>query len=77
MINQFFVMNGYGIYVWSAFCFTILCFISLYLITKFELVKEQKKFAKKFGNLSKEGIKLAKIQKTNKEILTNIPNLNY
>ena len=37
MINQLFLMNGYGVYVWSAFGFTIFCFISLYLITKFKL----------------------------------------
>tara|TARA_B100001964_G_scaffold221356_1_gene265286 strand:+ start:310 stop:543 length:234 start_codon:yes stop_codon:yes gene_type:complete len=77
MINQLFLMNGYGVYVWSAFGFTIFCFISLYLITKFQLTREQNKFAKKFAKLSQVKIELAKTQKINKEILVSTPNFNY
>ena len=77
MINQLFLMNGYGIYVWVAFGFTIFCFISLYLITKFQLTREQNKFAKKFAKLSQVKTELAKTQKINKEILVSIPNFNY
>jgi len=36
-------MNGYGPYVWSAFIFTLVSFVSLYLVTKLQLLKEQKK----------------------------------
>ena len=77
MINQLFLMNGYGVYVWSAFGFTIFCFISLYLITKFQLTREQNKFTRKFVSLSQAKIDLAKTQKINKEILVNIPNFNF
>ena len=77
MINQLFLMNGYGIYVWLAFGFTIFCFISLYLITKFQLTREQNKFANKFAKLSQVKIELAKTQKINKEILVSTPNFNY
>jgi len=77
MINQLFLMNGYGVYVWSAFGFTIFCFISLYLTTKFKLIREQNKFTRKFVNLPKAKIELAKTQKINKEILVNTPNFNF
>tara|TARA_B110000116_G_C16768977_1_gene552334 strand:+ start:1023 stop:1256 length:234 start_codon:yes stop_codon:yes gene_type:complete len=77
MINQFFLMNGYGPFVWSAFGFTIFSFMSLYLVTKFELAKEQKKFISKFGKLPREKVVLAKQQKINKEILAKSLNLNF
>ena len=77
MINQLFLMNGYGVYVWLAFGFTIFCFISLYLITKFQLTREQNKFTKKFVNLPPAKIELAKTQKINKKILVNTPNFNF
>ena len=52
MINELFIMNGYGIYVWSAFAFTILNFLSLYLIIKIQYMKEKNKFVTKFGTLN-------------------------
>ena len=54
MINQLFIMDGHGIYVWSAFLFTMFSFLSLYLIIKAQLVKEQANFANKFYNLSEK-----------------------
>ena len=39
MINNFFLMNGYGIYVWSAFSFTCLSFAILFFIIKSQLDK--------------------------------------
>ena len=77
MINQLFLMNGYGVYVWLAFGFTIFCFISLYLITKFQLAREENKFTRKFINLSQAKIELAKTQKINTEILVNTTNFNF
>ena len=77
MINQLFLMNGYGVYVWLAFGFTIFCFISLYLTTKFQLTREQNKFTKKFADLPQAKIELAKTQKINKEIIVNTPNFNF
>ena len=71
MMNEILHMNGYGIYVWSAFSFTLLSFTSLYVITKIQFVKEQRKFVTKFGTLSPEKATSAKLQNINKDILSN------
>ena len=71
MINEIISMNGYGPYVWSAFIFTLVSFASLYLVTKLQLLKEQKKYIVKFGSLSKAKIAIVREQKINKEILLN------
>ena len=69
MINEILFMNGYGIYVWSSFIFTLSCFGILYSVVKIQLVKEMKKFENKYENLASEKIKLAKKQDTFREIL--------
>ena len=74
MINELLFMNGYGIYVFSAFIFTLLSFASLYLVTKTQFVKEQNKFVAKFGSLNTDKAKSAKLQRINKEILANATN---
>ena len=66
-----FIMNGYGLYVWSAFAFTLVSFASLYFIIKTQYVKERNKFIVKFGTLNSEKVSLAKSQGMNKEILSN------
>ena len=71
MMNEVIFMNGYGLYVWAAFSFTLISFATLYLLIKVGLIKEQNKFTAKFGLLSKEKVKLAQIQSTNREILTS------
>ncbi len=71
MIAEIINMNGYGIYVWSSFGFTILSFISLYLVVKNQHVREKNKFIVKFGNLNSERAASAKLQKINREILSN------
>jgi len=71
MINEFFFMDGYGIYVLSAFAFTLINFTILYLITRQQFLKAQKKFIVKFGKLNSEKAETAKLQKINKEILSN------
>jgi len=77
MINQLFIMDGYGVYVWSAFLFTMLSFISLYLLTKKQLVREQAIFVSEFLNLSEKKLEAVKTKKINKEILVNYPNFNF
>jgi len=74
MINEILFMNGYGVYVLSAFIFTLLSFTALYLVTKIQFVKEQSKFVSKFGSLNTEKANSAKLQKINKEILANVTN---
>ena len=71
MINEIISMNGYGIYVWSAFSFTLISFAVLYLVIKVQLVKEQSKFNSKFANLTSEKIITAKKQATIRKILAN------
>ena len=71
MINEILFMNGYGIYVWSSFIFTLSCFGILYSVVRLQLLKEQKKFQIKFNNLASEKVELAKKQKTYRELLPN------
>ena len=72
MINEIFLMNGYGFYVWSAFSFTLISFASLFLATKLQLLKEKRRFVYKFGSLNIAKVRVAKSQKINKEILAGI-----
>ena len=69
MIADLITMNGYGIYVWSAFSFTLLGFFSLYFIINLQLKKEQKRFEENFSMLSEEKFNFAINQETHKEIL--------
>ncbi len=71
MINEFLKMNGYGLYVWSAFSFTLLSFSTLYVITKFQYVKERNKFVSKFGALDSKRAEVARSQTINREILSS------
>jgi heme exporter protein D len=75
MTNEILLMNGYGLYVWSAFIFTLLSFASLYAIIKIQYVREKNKFIAKFGTLSSERSTFAKSQSINKEILSNTSNI--
>ena len=75
MINEILLMNGYGLYVWSAFVFTLLCFTSLYVVIKIQYTKEKNKFIAKFGTLNLEKASFAKSQGTIKEILSNTSNI--
>ncbi len=71
MINEFFSMNGYGIYVWSAFTFTLISFVVLYSVIKVQLVKEQVKFNSKYLTLTPDKKQTAKTQEVYKEILVS------
>ena len=72
MIQEFFLMNGYGVYVWSAFSFTLVSFSILYLIVKTQYAKEKKRFNAKFNSLSYDRQKLAKNQQSHREVLLDI-----
>ena len=71
MINDVILMNGHGVYVWSAFSFTLMSFITLYFVTRAQLSKEQKRFAFKFGSLNEQQARTASLQNINREILLN------
>ena len=75
MINELLYMNGYGLYVWSAFAFTLLSFTLLYILTKIQYVKEKNRFIAKFGNLNSKRAAFAKSQNINREILSNTSNI--
>ena len=69
MIQDVLYMNGYGLYVWSSFVFTLSCFWILHSVIKLQLIKEQRKFEAKFESLDTDKIEIAKKQETYKEIL--------
>ncbi len=66
---EFFIMNGFGIYVWSAFAFTFIVCLFLYIRTRKTLKKLEKDFIKEANNLSEEQFEDIKKQKIAKEIL--------
>ena len=71
MINEILNMNGYGLYVWSSFTFTLLSFGTLYFVTKIQLNKELRNFEAKFENLDIEKAEIAKNQEIYRGILSN------
>ena len=73
-MNELLFMNGYGLYVLSAFGFSMLSLVSLYLVIKIQFVKEQNKFVAKFGSLNTKKANSAKLQRINKEILADATN---
>tara|TARA_B100001027_G_scaffold210349_1_gene177395 strand:- start:3907 stop:4140 length:234 start_codon:yes stop_codon:yes gene_type:complete len=66
MINEIILMNGYGLFVWSAFIFTLLNFVALYLIIQRQLIRESNKFAKKYISLNTKQFASANKQPLNK-----------
>ena len=71
MINDIILMNGYGIYVWSAFAFTLISFAVLYAVIKVQLVKEKIKFDVKYLTLTSDKQKAVGAQETYKGILAS------
>ena len=71
MINEIISMNGYGIYVWSAFAFTLISFAALYTVIKIQLVKEIIKFDRKYLTLTSNKRQTVRVQKTYKGILAS------
>ena len=71
MINEFILMNGYGIYVWSAFSFALISFSVLYTVIKVQLVKEKIKFDAKYLTLTPEKKQAVKSQEVYKGILAS------
>ena len=71
MINDIISMNGYGIYVWSAFAFTLISFSVLYTVIKVQLVKEKIKFDAKYLALTSDKKQAVRAQEAYKEILAS------
>tara|TARA_Y100000768_G_scaffold359881_1_gene316723 strand:- start:685 stop:912 length:228 start_codon:yes stop_codon:yes gene_type:complete len=71
MIIEILHMDGYGLYVWSSFSFTLTSFFILYVVIKKQFVKERDKFVTKYGALDSKKAEIARSQAINKEILSN------
>ena len=71
MITELLQMDGYGLYVWSAFLFTFVSFTILYVITKTQYIKERNKFMSKYGALDSKKAEVARSQTINREILSS------
>ena len=57
---EFLTLNGYGQFVWSAFIFTFVSCLVLYLKTKKEFQKQEKIFLKVFKPIQTEKIETAR-----------------
>ena len=71
MISDIISMNGYGIYVWSAFAFTLISFAVLYTVIKVQLVKEKIKFDTKYLTLTSGKKQTVRAQEIYKGILAS------
>jgi len=60
MIQDLFILNGYGQFVWPAFMFTFLSCYILYIKTLKEFKKQEKLFLSEFKQ-----IKIVKIENNN------------
>ena len=54
------ILGGYGQFVWPAFIFTFVSCFSLYIKTKKEFQKQEKKFLKEFKQMQTEKIETVK-----------------
>ena len=70
---DFFALGGYGQFVWSAFTFTFLSCLILYLKTKKELQKQEKIFLKEYEQLYTVKIKSAERKKNTRQTLSGSP----
>ena len=71
MIINIFFMDGYGLYVWSAFMFSFISCLFLFLKTRKSLKKVEKEYKLEVEKLSKEQVETLTEGKISKEILTS------
>ena len=67
---EFFILDGYGQFVWPAFIFTFVSCVALYRKTKKELQKQEKMFLNEYEELHTVQIKSAKAKKMTQEVLS-------
>jgi len=63
MVSEIIILGGYGLFVWPAFIFTFLICFALYLKTRREFKKEEKKFLSEFKQMHSIKIKTFKGKK--------------
>ncbi len=73
MIMEFFILGGYGNFVWSAFIFTFVTCFLLYLKTKKELKKQEKKFLIEFKQIPVSEIEITEQKELSEKILSGSP----
>ena len=73
MNTEFFILNGYGQFVWPAFIFTFVSCFSLYLKTKKEFQKQEKIYLKEFEQSQTIKIETDKRKETKKQALSSNP----
>ena len=71
MNMNFITMDGYGLYVWSSFIFTILICLYLFIKTRKTLKKLEKDFKIEAQNLNEKQSKDFYKSKIRREILTS------
>ena len=67
---EFFILGGYGQFVWPAFIFAFVSCVVLYKKTKKELQKQEKIYLGKYGKFVTAKIKTTEKNKTSKEVLS-------
>ena len=67
---EFFILGGYGQFVWPAFIFTFVSCLILYIKTKKELQKQEKIFLREYKEPHTARIKSTEENKTTKEVLS-------
>ena len=72
MINDLIFMGGHGLFVWSAFIFTFVGCVYLYVKTAKELRKQEKIYLNSLKKLPEVKITEIKKQKLAKQILAHI-----
>ena len=62
-------MNGYGQFVWTAFIFSFVSCLCLYLKTRIEFKKQEKIYLLEFGSIETKKIQFSKRKKSTEEAL--------
>ena len=71
MMNlEFFILGGYGQFVWPAFMFSFISCAFLFIKFKKELQKQEKIYLSKYGKFEKVKIKTTEKDKAPKEVLS-------
>ncbi len=69
MLIEFLTMNGYGQFVWSAFIFTFVSCLYLYLKIRIEFKQQEKIYLLEFGAEKVRKIQFGKRKKSTPETL--------
>ena len=67
---EFFILGGYGQFVWPAFVFSFVSCAFLFMKVKKELQKQEKIYLGKYGKFVTAEIKTTEKNKTSKEVLS-------